>query len=361
MSTIDRAFIKAFGQEEPSSAAARPESDHTGQPSADVPDGSSGEEPAEAIAGTCCGDGGETCACSDDGTCPCSAGGNRIVDSPGPEQSTGPSEPPMEPAGEAAVEESAAGDRLAAAEDGAEPVDPGDAHPDAGQKPFRPAFQVDRLAWPSGCARLGMAARDQIEDLADALVAGGEAGQQVVAMSGCRRGDGCTTLLLCVARRLAERGLQVAVVDADLANPLLARRLGLLPDAGWEQVVTAQASVDQLIIESLQDRLAVLPLCGEIPCQGCPARGLPDPIASLDVLRRHYDLVLVDLGQFGARGVGGDGACRGVNRWIDAVVLVRDVRTTREDELEQIRHRVGAVGLVEAGIAENFVELRKSA
>lgn len=153
----------------------------------------------------------------------------------------------------------------------------------------------------------------------------------------------------------------MAVVDADFDNPLLARRLGLLPDAGWEEILTARAAAKEVIIESIQDRLAVLPLCGALPCQGSPARGLPDPISSLNVLREHYDLVLVDLGEFGDGTVGVDGSSRAVIRWIDAVVLVRDVRTTRQAELDRIRQRVEAAGLVEAGIAENFVEVRKSA
>jgi Mrp family chromosome partitioning ATPase len=319
MNSIDRAFIRAFGQ----------------------------EEPAEANAGAC--------SCQGEGTCPDAAEGTCSHAAEGTCPQAG------ETAREASAEVSAAADPSAAVSAEAEAAPSGDdvILPEA--KPFQPAFQVDSFAWPSGCARLGMVARDQIEQLADALLAGQREGQQVVALSGCRRGDGCTTLLLCVARRLAERGLKVAIVDADFDNPLLARRLGLLPDSGWEELLTARAAADEVIIESIQDRLAVLPLCGEPPCQERPAKGLADPISSLNVLRAHYDLVLVDLGEFGAETVAVDGASRAVIGWIDAVVLVCDVRTTRQAELSRIRRRVEAAGLVEAGIAENFVELRKSA
>ena len=89
--------------------------------------------------------------------------------------------------------------------------------------PFQPSFQVDSFAWPSGCTRLTMMAADQVDRMADALTRRLEQGQQVVALGGSQRGDGCTTLLLSVARRLAERGLNVAIVDADFENPLLAR------------------------------------------------------------------------------------------------------------------------------------------
>ncbi len=336
MTTIDRAFIRAFGQEAP---------------------GPAGTEPAEATA--------RVCSCEAEGTCACSAGRARIPDQPRAEQAASPSEPPTEPASEAASEAAAEGiattDPWQSAADEPETAPSADGAIGPDDKPFQPAFQVDSFAWPSGCARLGMVARNEMEQLAEGLMAGREAGQQVVAMSGCRRGDGCTTLLLCVARRLAERGLNVAIVDADFDNPLLARRLGLLPDAGWEEVLADRAAVEEVMIESVQDRLAVLPLCGSLPCPGCPAQGLPDPVSSLNQLRQHYDLVLVDLGEFGDRTGGGDGSSRAVLRWIDAVVLVRDVRTTPQAELNRIRQRVEAAGLAEAGIAENFVEVRKSA
>jgi len=226
---------------------------------------------------------------------------------------------------------------------------------------LEPCFQVDSFAWPSGCTRLRMVAGDQIDRLADALVAGLRQGQRVVAMSGCRRGDGCTTLLLCVARRLAERGMKIVLVDADFDNPLLARRLGLLPEAGWEEVVAARLPVEEVIIESVQDRLAVLPLCGSLPGQGHPAGNSPDPVTGLDSLREHYDLVLVDWGELGDGAGSGNGSSHALVDWIDAVVLVHNVRSTPQQELDRIRRRAQAAGLVEAGITENFVEVRKSA
>lgn len=223
------------------------------------------------------------------------------------------------------------------------------------------SFQVDRFAWPSGCTRLSMAAGDQIDQLADALSAGLEQGQHVVAIGGCRRGDGCTTLLLCVARRLAERGLKIAVLDADFDNPLLARRLGLLPEAGWEEVLAARLPVEEVIVESVQDRLAVVPLCGPPARHRRSGDGASDPVSSLRALGEHYDLVLIDWGEFGDGTQSGGVSVRGIVDGIDAMVIVHNVRFTSRKELDRTRRRVEAAGLVEAGIVENFVELRQSA
>jgi Mrp family chromosome partitioning ATPase len=371
MSSIDRAFIKAFGQDEANPAPAGPEpagpaspaaqeTDRTSLPSADGANQAPAADSAEETAPACSSNTEGVCTCPADGMCGCSVWAMSTLEQAQSEEGVSPLPPAVEPATDAPAEDAAVD------ESGAAAADPAEASPDAEEttgveeKAFLPAFQVDSFAWPSGCARLGMVARDQMEQLAAALIAGQAEGQQVVAMSGCRRGDGCTTLLLCVARRLAERGLQVALVDADIDNPLLARRLGLLPDVGWEEVLTARADVSEVIIESVQDRLAVLPLCGTLPCRGCPAPQAPDPLSRLNALREHYDLVLVDLGEFGEGTTDGEASSVILN-WIDAVVLVRDVRTTRQAELNRIRRRVETAGLVEAGIAENFVELRKSA
>ena len=231
-----------------------------------------------------------------------------------------------------------------------------------GDHVFQPSFRVDSFAWPSGCTRLSMVAGNQMDQLADALLAGLERGEQVVAMSGCRRGDGCTTLLLCASRRLADRGFKIALVDADFDNPLLARRLGLLPEAGWEEVLAARLRAEEVIIESVQDRLAVLPLCGSLPSQGGVSQRPPDSgnLKVLDVLREHYDLVLVDLGEFDG-GVEDNESSLAVIGWLDAVVLVRNLRNAQENKLRETRRRVLAAGLLEAGIVENFVDVRRAA
>ena len=213
----------------------------------------------------------------------------------------------------------------------------------AGEDELRPLLEVDTFAWSRVSTKLSLAAGVQLDRLADALAARIAEGRKVVGLAGCRRRQGCTTLLLCAARRLAARGLKVVMVDADFDHPKLARRLGLLPEAGWEEVLAGGLPLAEVLIESLEDRVALLPLPGPLSTES----GLPDPAASLDLLRRHYDLVLVDLGEVGAEAA--------ARNWIDAVVLVHDVRSTPRAELVRATRRLQAAGQVELGVAENFV------
>ena len=210
---------------------------------------------------------------------------------------------------------------------------------------FQPAFQVEQFAWSAGATRLGRAAGIQLDRLADGLSGGLSEGRRVAALAGRRRGEGSTTLLLCAARRLAERGLKIIMVDADFDNPALARRLGLLPETGWEDVLAGRIPVGEAVIESHADALAVLPLRGPLAAD---ANALPTG-QTFATLRKHYDLVLVDLGQL-------DPVAQSVARkGIEAVVLVRNVRLTPPEELAALGSGLAASGIWEAGVAENFV------
>ena len=68
----------------------------------------------------------------------------------------------------------------------------------------------------------------QMGELADAL-ADAASDHKVLAVGGCRAGDGATTMLLCAARLLAQRGFRVLLADAAFDDPQLARRLGMRP------------------------------------------------------------------------------------------------------------------------------------
>lgn len=219
---------------------------------------------------------------------------------------------------------------------------------------YRPSLEVDHFIWPSACKELSETARDQVERLASAVAAGLSQGTKVVAFCGCRQGDGCTTVLLSVARRLAAAGVRTLLVDADFEQPMLARRLGLLPEAGWEDALFGRLPVEEAVIESVEDRLCLLPLRKSQP-HADPRGSLErDPAADIAVLREHYDLVLIDLGRFTPATESADRALRSARRWIDAAVVVNDARNA-PSESNPLCQRLRDAGIAEAGVVENFV------
>ncbi len=218
---------------------------------------------------------------------------------------------------------------------------------------FRPLLEVDNFKWPGGVSRLVDAAEEPLEQLLTNLVTRSIRGQKVIAWQGCRRGDGCTTLMLTAARRLAERGVKVVVVDAEMHRPRLARHLGLMPTAGWEEVLAGRLPLADVVVESLEDQVALLPWCAPAMSESGPE--MPgDPAASIETLRDHYDLVLVDLGR--ARKSELDAAISSSGRrWIDAAILVHHVSKTAQTELSHAKARLRRAGIADVAVVENFV------
>jgi Mrp family chromosome partitioning ATPase len=68
-----------------------------------------------------------------------------------------------------------------------------------------------------------------------------------VGIVGVRRGEGRSTLVLHLARVLADDGRQVMVVDADLRSPSLGRMLRAESPGGLVEVLTGEAKVDDVL------------------------------------------------------------------------------------------------------------------
>lgn len=219
---------------------------------------------------------------------------------------------------------------------------------------FKPAWQVDRFTWPRVCRRLMAKAVSEFDRLADAIATANDRGQKVLAISGCRRGEGATTMLLCLARRLGERGKKIVLVDADLGRPRLAKRLGVQPQFGWNDVAGAQGCpLEQTLVEATANRVAVLPL--REPSGNDPAEGDVSSLAAhIATLRRHYDVVLVDFGPL--EDIADNQALAWAGRGtVDAVLLVQNQRLTSEEQMAEAERRLNAAGLFVAGVIENFV------
>jgi Mrp family chromosome partitioning ATPase len=225
---------------------------------------------------------------------------------------------------------------------------------------WRPMLQVDHFVWPRICGQLQTIALGQMEELAEALVAAAGADHKILAVGGCRSGDGATTMLLCAGRLLARRGFRVLLADAAFHDPQLARRLGMLPQAGWEDVLAGRLPLEEVIIDSTADRLAVLPAVsppsgdhGDHGDNGAAGREAA-LAASLDVLRQHYDFVLVDVGPLEGRRAAGLPALGSASR-LQAAIVIHNLRTTSGERLAEVEDSLSAAGVDQIGVIQNFV------
>ena len=89
--------------------------------------------------------------------------------------------------------------------------------------PFVPAWEVDAFRWPDLCAQLDEASGRKLTRSGDELYMAMQDGLKVIAISSAARQEGRTTIALSLARSAAAAGCRVALLDADGANPELAR------------------------------------------------------------------------------------------------------------------------------------------
>jgi len=225
---------------------------------------------------------------------------------------------------------------------------------DAVDEDFQPAVRVESFTWPGTCRRLVRQMPNAWDGVVSRLLEQNPMrGSQVVGIAGCRRGAGCTTVLLCLAKRLTELGVSIAMVDADLGRPDLARQLAVAVQSGWDDVLRDGLPLRDVMVESRSDRAVLLPTREPMPAAQQGTGGLPASI-SLGVLRRHYRLVLVDLGPLLdvpyeplAMGLIGQAG-------IDSVLLVHDVRQPNEVDRLQATSRLHQAGTTVIGITETF-------
>jgi Mrp family chromosome partitioning ATPase len=215
---------------------------------------------------------------------------------------------------------------------------------------FRPMLQVEAFAWPIHLAEPSEEFEAELDAAAAVMMELRGCRAAVVGFAGSAAGAGCTTMLLGIASRLARRGVDVVLVDANCVSPMLASTLGLLPSAGWEDVVDGNEPLTEVLIESVEDRMTLLPMCDGPRGVRLGDAELADTRAQsvLATLREHFDLVLVDLGTV-------DNDVAGVmDREMDDVILVHDVRRASPERARACRQGFESRQLDCVGVIENF-------
>ncbi|HJT33760.1 MAG TPA: cellulose synthase operon protein YhjQ/BcsQ [Pirellulales bacterium] len=225
---------------------------------------------------------------------------------------------------------------------------PGATLPDPVQTSPHPALEIERFDWPPLVDAMREAACDQWASLVEQLLGGA----QTLLVTGCRRGEGRTSIALFVAAALAADGRRVGLIDTDFARPQLAARLGVLAAAGWTEAISQRLAVAEAMVESLTDRVILLPLrelTTESTSSSVDATTVKTAIAGL---RTHCDLVCIDAGpvaddtdqEYAAVLASG----------IDAALVVRDVRHSRLQQSHAVGRRLAQAGIDCWAIIENF-------
>jgi Mrp family chromosome partitioning ATPase len=219
-------------------------------------------------------------------------------------------------------------------------------------RPTVPVWEVDRFHWPKTCDKLMSDENGYLGQAGQKLLAAVHDGLRVLAITGSRRGEGRTTMALCLSRAAAAAGIQVAVMDADFARPQLATKIALDVAFGWQDAALGKIPLSEAAVKSLADNITLLPL--ERTAAG-KVLSLADPrvTATIRAAAATFELLILDLGPLGAGeqiAFPPGEACP-----LDAAIVLHDARFATAVESEATGRSLHDAGIEAVGIAENFV------
>jgi succinoglycan biosynthesis transport protein ExoP len=157
---------------------------------------------------------------------------------------------------------------------------------------------------------------------------------KVIGMVSLLPAEGKTTLCINFANLVASTGARTLIIDADLRRPNLSRTLAPHCEAGLIEAVLGKVSVAETIFVDPETNLHVMPIA-----IGPGALNSSDLLGSgafadlLEVARRHYEYVILDLPPIAAVV-----DARAVSPHVDAFVLVVQWGTTSRQFLKSTLH-----------------------
>ncbi|BCY13005.1 polysaccharide biosynthesis tyrosine autokinase [Actinoplanes sp. L3-i22] len=170
---------------------------------------------------------------------------------------------------------------------------------------------------------------------------------RALMLAGSGRKEGTTAISCGLAIALAETGARVVLVDANLRSPGVGRFLSLDPVPGLAEVLSGTAHVPDVLRESLNGRLTVLPAGEHVPDPG----GLlasPRLPATVRTLTERFDVVLVD-----APPLNGPADAAVLGAVTDSALLVVRANKTRTADVERSLELLEKIGAKVAGAVLN--------
>jgi tyrosine-protein kinase len=170
-------------------------------------------------------------------------------------------------------------------------------------------------------------------------------------------GEGKSTVAWNLAAAAAGAGARVLLIEADLRNPKLARRLPAVPESGLSELISGQAEFDQVlqVVEVPERSNGARPsrsmdviTAGAVP---------PNPVRLMESARmdqlieqseRDYDLVVIDAGPTALVAE----AVPLIKR-VSGVIVVTRLGVTRRDAVVRLRDQLENLGASTLGLVVN--------
>ncbi len=216
---------------------------------------------------------------------------------------------------------------------------------DLNDQEFDAAWEVSQIVWPKICEQLYGDDQTSFVAICEKLRATADAGRNLIAVTSHRRGEGRTTLALCLARELADAGANILLIDADFQNPQIAAQLQLNLPGNWTDAARRQTSLAESAVRLDDVGLTLLTLGAAEPDGKLSLRD-KRVAEAIRQTANHFDIVLVDAGP----------AIDGKPECVDAAIIVCDCRKTTQGHADRLTRQLNSVGVEVLGVAKNFDE-----
>lgn len=172
--------------------------------------------------------------------------------------------------------------------------------------------------------------------------------RRVLLVTSSIPGEGKSTMSLSLAASLAEAGNRVAIVDADLRNPSVARLAGIEGGAGLTDVLLGRVEIDDVIQPAGVGGKLLVIAAGRVPPN--PAELLASPGFSelIARLRTQVDYIIVDSPPVLAVADAFE-----LSRVVDGFVLVAGAERVRRPQLETAVAALRQIGAPLVGVIAN--------
>lgn len=176
---------------------------------------------------------------------------------------------------------------------------------------------------------------------------------RVLAVSSALPGEGKTTLTAMLGYTAANAGMRTVIVDCDIILRGLSRLVEVRGGPGLRELVTGQATLEEVLHPTLSPNLSILPITSS-PEAGERLTGSAAIHATVAQLRERFDVVLLDCPPLLAIA-----ESREIASLADGVVLVAHWRKTSADAVRAAAKLLPARLASYIGVVLSQVDLRK--
>lgn len=218
------------------------------------------------------------------------------------------------------------------------------------KRPIQPAWEVNDFRWPGMVSQLCRDHHSAFVQLIQSLNLKSEGQAARLGIVNTQKGQGASTLAICLANILATTAGNTLLVDVDFDAPSLEKSANISIESGWQKVTDSTTPLDEFLVRSIDSNLTIMPIHAS---ESNPQAKL-DLLGSLAkcsaILDKNFEFIVYDFGHYSNSLAGQE-----MPLAMDAMVVVSDQAAVSEGSDAAVAFgELNQAGVASVVVAENF-------